>query len=308
MEAAGPSNDWETMILSNSEDHELGSQAGTEDQWEMEEEEFEMEVEGEEWSILDKGTKERRRKISQSYPVVLPLLPDDIEQRLMNETKTYKPKKKDEDNSFESLAKKILENVRGKAGENITIDDVAEGDEEKRIYDVMNIFEGIGLTSKLMKKTYKCNGDEDIKEKLENLKEFAIGNDLESQISIAMMENSVLEFNQNKENQEEERKKTKDFHLTQLTEKILMIFLSLESSKTQFLTAKQILPLLSKDEGHQTSRGLQISKILVSLRAVGLLSVVGEKIGSGRGGKKLFYSLEYPNHLNLMGKKNASAI
>jgi hypothetical protein len=304
VEAAGPSHD-----LVNQE---LGSQAATEDQWEigeMVEEEMVVEVEGEEWSVLDQGSKE----IPPSYPVFsLPRLTDDIEQRLkeMSKMKTYKPKQENEDKSFASFTKKIFEKVRGKSGENITIDEVADGEQEdsKRIYDVMNILEGIGLTSKTMKRTYKCHDDENMKKTLVKLKELALGNDLERQVSIAMVEKSVLEFNQNKENQEEEREKTKDFHLTQLTEKILMILMSLE--KTQFLSAKQILPLLTIEEGLHVSRGLQISKVLVGLHAVGLLSVdTGMATTRGRDRKlrKLIYRFQYPDYLDLGGKESASA-
>lgn len=209
----------------------------------------------------------------------------------MKVERSEKKKKAGEDKSIETLAKKLLEKFKEDEGD-FEIDEIAEEEEEdpKRIYDLMNIFEGLGLVSKKAAKTYSLETHGKMMQTLGKLQKMAIEVNLKSQISKAFEKTSVLQFSQNKENEEEEIHMK--FHMKQLTEKIMMIFLSSEIGN---LSWKHILGLVFNEDmkASEDSVKLKIVRILKSLVELEILSRVEWKVKEKRGKRKeVLYQLQ----------------
>ena len=145
---------------------------------------------------------------------------------------------------------------------------IAEDEDTKRIYDVLNILEGVGLTAKKGRKLYSWAGRNKMWECLESLKEKAVEVELKDQIrrfEEEGQETPGLQFSRDEERE--------GFHLRELTEKIVMVFLSLDG---RTLTNKQILSFVFNAEKKGTKQSVlqKVVKVLKVLVAMGLLSMV----------------------------------
>ena len=231
---------------------------------------------------------------SSSRPVLnLPAINTGTEEAMMKVARSEKPKKKaGEDKSVETLAKKLLEKVNDHDEGFLDIDEIADEEDEdpKRIYDLMNVFESLGILSKKGVKSYSREYHGKMRQTLENLKQRAIEVNLETQIRKSLKKTSVLMFSQMKEN-EEDGGNTKEFHLKLLTEKILMILLSSKSSNRSF-TSNQILGLVfnKKMKGTEDSVKLKGVRVLKTLVGLEILSRVEMKVGKRRS--EVFYQLQ----------------
>ena len=230
----------------------------------------------------------RACKGSFANPIVLPAISADTERQMMMRTRTYKTRN-DEDRSFESLAMKLYERFEDEE-EIINVNDVAkeEGEDPKRIYDIFNIFEGLGLVAKLGVKTYNKLGKENARAAFARMKLSAAA--METQVASAMVQHKVVQFNQNPA----EIDQGNQYHLTRLTEKIMVILLSVEGDSGVMaggLSYKQILSLLyqrgeNKTAGVMDSVRQKVSRVLKSLVGLGVLSSV--KISE----REIFYKLQ----------------
>ena len=233
--------------------------------------------------------EEEEEEESSRLRINLPAISSRTEEEMMKVARSEKKKKKvGEDKSIETLAKKLLEKLEEDKGD-FEIDEIAEEEDEdpKRIYDLMNIFEGLGLLSKKEAKTYSRESHGKMEQTLEKLQKMAVEVDLKTQIWNALKKPRVLQFSQNKENEDEEVGKTKEFHMKQLTEKIMMIFLS---SELDTLSYQQILGLVFKEDmrASEDSVKLKIVRVLKTLVGVEILS--GSEVKEQRG-KKVLYQL-----------------
>ena len=159
----------------------------------------------------------------------------------------------------------------------------AEDEDTKRIYDVLNILEGVGLTAKKGRKLYSWAGRN--KMCLESLQEKAVEVELKDQIrrfEEEGQETPGLQFSRDEERE--------GFHLRELTEKIVMVFLSLDG---RTLTNKQILSFVFNAEKKGTKQSVlqKVVKVLKVLVAMGLLSMVRT---SGIGRSIVHYQLLEP--------------
>ena len=231
----------------------------------------------------------RDDKPSSRPLVYLPAISSKTEEEMMKASKREQSKQKK--TKQETLARKFMERFKECDDENFYVNEVADEEDEdpKRINDLLNIFEGLGLLKgkkKKGKKTkhkkiYEKENHENMMETLKNLKQTAIDVDLKSQISKALEKTSVLQFSQ--EETKEEGGETKEFHLKLLTEKILMIFLSFEHGNPSY-SFKQIRNLVFNEDMKTTKNSVQIkiTRVLKTLVGLEILSVV-ERVTEGPG-------------------------
>ena len=225
-----------------------------------------------------------------SRPLVyLPAISSKTEEEMMKASKREQSKQKKTEQ--ETLARKFMERFKECDDENFDVNEVADEEDEdpKRINDLLNIFEGLGLLKgkkkkakkTKAKKTYEKENHENMMETLKNLKQTAIDVDLKSQISKALEKTSVLQFSQ--EETKEEGGETKEFHLKLLTEKILMIFLSSEHGNPSY-SFKQIRSLVFNEDMKATKNSVQIkiTRVLKTLVGLEILSMV-ERVTEGPG-------------------------
>ena len=254
------------------------------------------EEEGEDGPLLGFQMTIKSEDDEQSVLVSLPPISGQTEKEMMKVGRSYKKKKEGEDKSIETLAKKLQERFKDHDEEDFDIEEIAEEEEEdpKRIYDLLNIFEGLGLLKKNGKKTYSLGSQQNLAGTLENLKKSAIEVDLNSQISQTLKKTRVLQFR--REEVEGEGGKTKEFHLKLLTEKILMIFLSSDSSErgNPSYSYEQIRAFVFNEDMKATKDSVQIkiTRVLRTLVGLEILSrvVVGRR---GRGRKQeVLYQLQ----------------
>ena len=282
----------------------VGPMGETETEYQIEYLAMEEEDEGEEdlgiqifrveSAAAEEGEDEEEEEVevgSSRLTINLPAISSRTEEEMMKVERSEKKKKAGEDKSIETLAKKLLEKFKEDEGD-FEIDEIAEEEEEdpKRIYDLMNIFEGLGLVSKKAAKTYSLETHGKMMQTLGKLQKMAIEVNLKSQISKAFEKTSVLQFSQNKENEEEEIHMK--FHMKQLTEKIMMIFLSSEIGN---LSWKHILGLVFNEDmkASEDSVKLKIVRILKTLVGLEILSRVEWKVKEKRGKRKeVLYQLQ----------------
>ena len=221
----------------------------------------------------------------------LPAITTSTEEAMMKVAKSAKPKKEGEDKSVETLAKKLLEKVFDQDEKFLDIDKIADEEDEdpKRMYDLMNIFESLGLVSKKEIKVYSGENFGKMREILKNLKQKAVEVNLGTQIKEALKNTSVLQFSQKRE--KKDGGKDGEFHMKQLTEKIMMIFLSAEPSYSSY-NSNQILGFLfdKKMKGTKASVELKIVRVLKTLVAVEILSRVEMRLAKRRS--QVLYQLQ----------------
>ena len=234
-------------------------------------------TEAEDW------TEEKGRKGTLTNPIVLPALSPDTEAKLMAGTvKTVKVKNSNSDRTIETLAKKIYERFQEKNNETFDVKTILEEENEipQRVYDVLNIFEGLGLVSKEAG-SFKSLGQDNMKSTLRKIQIDAEVNNVSSLLYTALKQGEVLKF---PEQQEERSRNLKEFHLTVLTKKILKIFYSLEHlidqqlRLVQGLTYQEVIDLLyhqgDEEKDKYSSIRVRVVRLLNTLFSLGLLSRV----------------------------------
>lgn len=171
---------------------------------------------------------------------------------------------KEKEKSIESLAEEVIQKLSLKQTSspvNFNVKHLAEelGDDVKRLYDICNVLEALGVVIKKKVNTFCWVGVNGAKmiETLRHLKTVAESEDLHSLI----LNKEVVTDNN----------KTLKLNLQVLTEKMMMLFLLLDSHES--LTKSQLYSFIFRGaEENKASGILRISKVLKIVQTLGLLS------------------------------------
>ena len=185
----------------------------------------------------------------------LPGLPD--ESVLFQERRKMKEKEK----SIECLTQELIQVLGSKPNVTFNVKSLAEdlGDDVKRIYDICNVLEAVGIVIKKKVNTYCWMdvGGDLMMETLRHLKTIAESEDLHNLI----LNKEVVT----------DRQETIKLNLQVLTEKTIMLFLLL--SPNESFTKAQLYDFIYRGAEENKSSGiLRIAKVLKVLQSLGLLA------------------------------------
>ena len=217
--------------------------------------------------VTQPGTSTQETNVKECFRIIcpasgkllhlLPVMPNEV--ILFQERKKIKEKEK----SIEILTQEIIKTLSSNSGNstiNFNVKSLAEelGDDVKRVYDICNVFEALGIVIKKKVNTFCWFGiySEHMIETLRHLKTIAESENLHSLI----LNREVVTGNQ----------ETLKLNLQVLTEKMMMLFLLLDSHEG--FTKSQLYSFIYRADETKASGVLRISKVLKIVQTLGLLS------------------------------------